>query len=346
MDAEPRGAFDLRGFSVCCPADHMELRRDGDALACVACGMRYPVIGGVPVLIRDEASAFAIADYAAQAGFQGAAYGREADRSHGLRRAWRRLARRLKDWPSSIRHPGPEEALDYVRSLRPSPRVLVVGSGGIRTGRDGDRVLHTDVAFGPAVDAIADAHDLPFPDGGFDLVIAVAVLEHVADPQRCVAEMRRVLAPGGHVYADTPFLQPVHMGAYDFTRFTPIGHRRLFRHFDEVAAGISTGVGSAVAALSGVALQSLSRVRAWRLAANAAGSLLTPPLRMMDRFFRHGGDAAAGCWFFGRLRDGPPVSDRWLVQTYREGFGMGPRTLPDPPPEPPVAEELRKASRQ
>ena len=76
---------------------------------------------------------------------------------------------------------------------------------------------------------LGNAETLPFPDASFDLVIAVAVLEHVADPFRCVAEMRRVLAPSGHVYAVTPFLQPVHMGAYDFTRFTPIGHRRLFR---------------------------------------------------------------------------------------------------------------------
>jgi hypothetical protein len=327
----PRGGSLLRGFAVCCPADHAPLDDQADALACTACGVRYPVIDGVPVLIRDETSVFAIADYARPESYEGASYGRSADRSNGLRRAWRRVARRLKDWPSSIRRPGPEEAIAYVRQIRPGPRVLVIGSGGLRLGEDGDRVLNTDVAFGPAVDAIADAHDLPFPDGSFDLVIAAAVLEHVADPQRCEAEMRRVLAPGGHVFADTPFLQPVHMGAYDFTRFTPIGHRRLFRHFDEVAAGIANGVGSALAAQSGVALQAFSRAKAWRRLANAAGTLLTPPLRMMDSLFRHGADGAGGCWFFGRLREGPPVADRDLVQGYRDGFGMGPRVLPAPP---------------
>jgi SAM-dependent methyltransferase len=331
MDAEPRGAFHLRGFRVCCPADHAALEEQDGALACPACGTRYPVIGGVPVLIRDETSVFAIGDYAAPESYEGASYGRTADRANGLRRLWRRVARRLKDWPSSIARPGPDDVIAYVRQIRPAPRVLVVGSGGLRLGAPGDRVLNTDVAFGPAVDAIADAHDLPFPDGSFDLVIAAAVLEHVADPQRCEAEMRRVLAPGGHVFADTPFLQPVHMGAYDFTRFTPIGHRRLFRHYDEIAAGISNGVGSALAAQSGVALQSLSRARAWRRIANAMGTVLTPPLRMMDALFRHGGDGAGGCWFFGRLRDGPPVSDRSLVQGYRDSFGMGPRSLPAPP---------------
>lgn len=41
----------------------------------------------------------------------------------------------------------------------------------------------------------ADA--LPFPDGSFDLVYSVAVLEHVPKPAETVAEIRRVLRPGG-----------------------------------------------------------------------------------------------------------------------------------------------------
>lgn len=327
----PRREFSLRGFSVCCPADHAALVEQDGALACDVCGTRYPIVRGLPVLIRDETSVFATADYASQQAYEGASYGGAADDARGLRRIWRRIARRLKDWPSSIRRPGSDEAIAYVRQLHPAPRVLVIGSGGLRLGVESDRVLNTDVAFGPAVDAIADAHDLPFPNGSFDLVIAAAVLEHVADPQRCEAEIRRILIPGGHVFADTPFLQPVHMGAYDFTRFTPIGHRRLFRHFDEVAAGISTGVGSAVAAELSVGLQAFSRSRAWRRVANAAGALLIPPLRAMDVLFRHGADGAGGCWFLGRLRKGPPISDRELVQGYRDTFGLGPRTLPAPP---------------
>jgi SAM-dependent methyltransferase len=38
---------------------------------------------------------------------------------------------------------------------------------------------------------------LPFEDGRFDLVYSVAALEHVPDPAGTLAEMRRVLAPGG-----------------------------------------------------------------------------------------------------------------------------------------------------
>jgi ubiquinone/menaquinone biosynthesis C-methylase UbiE len=38
----------------------------------------------------------------------------------------------------------------------------------------------------------ADVHDLPFPDGSFDLVVCTEVLEHVADPVAAMRELARV----------------------------------------------------------------------------------------------------------------------------------------------------------
>jgi SAM-dependent methyltransferase len=304
----------LRGIPLVCPGDGGPLLQAGTTLRCAHCGTAYPVVRGVPVLIHDARPVFAIGDYLLGAGYEGAAYGRPADGAGGARRCWRRLMRRLGDASSSIRHPGPDAALDYVRALQPMPRVLVVGSGGLRFGGPADFVVQTDVALAPHVDAVADAHDLPFPPDSFDLVVAVAVLEHVADPQRCVAEFHRVLAKGGFVHAVTPFLQPVHMGAYDFTRFTPIGHRRLFRDFDEIAAGVAMGSGSVAAwTLSG--LVSVSDRRWWRMSAELCSRLATPPLRCLDRWLRHGADAAGGCWFFGRKREDGPIADRALVQS-------------------------------
>jgi len=43
----------------------------------------------------------------------------------------------------------------------------------------------------------ADAGDLPIEDGAVDAVVMLDVLEHVADPSAVVAELRRVLRPGG-----------------------------------------------------------------------------------------------------------------------------------------------------
>ena len=48
---------------------------------------------------------------------------------------------------------------------------------------------------------LGDVQDLPFEDGAFDLVMAAHVLEHLADPHRALAEMVRVLKPGGVLLA-------------------------------------------------------------------------------------------------------------------------------------------------
>lgn len=46
--------------------------------------------------------------------------------------------------------------------------------------------------------------DLPFPDGHFDFIHGNTVLEHVRDTEKAVAELVRVLAPGGHIIITVP----------------------------------------------------------------------------------------------------------------------------------------------
>jgi SAM-dependent methyltransferase len=48
------------------------------------------------------------------------------------------------------------------------------------------------------------AEALPFPDAAFDLVVLDNVLEHVQDREKTLAEIRRVLRPGGLLYLVTP----------------------------------------------------------------------------------------------------------------------------------------------
>ena len=51
---------------------------------------------------------------------------------------------------------------------------------------------------------VADMRRLPFADGSFDSVLSVHSLEHVPDPERVLAEVQRVLAPGGTAIFVTP----------------------------------------------------------------------------------------------------------------------------------------------
>ena len=49
-----------------------------------------------------------------------------------------------------------------------------------------------------------DARDLPFPDGEFDRIVAAEVLEHIPDDDAAIAELARVLRPGGTIAVTVP----------------------------------------------------------------------------------------------------------------------------------------------
>ena len=51
--------------------------------------------------------------------------------------------------------------------------------------------------------AVVDAQELPYPDESFDAVLANHMLYHVPDRPKALGEIRRVLGPGGRVYATT-----------------------------------------------------------------------------------------------------------------------------------------------
>jgi SAM-dependent methyltransferase len=52
--------------------------------------------------------------------------------------------------------------------------------------------------------SVGSIYDLPFPDSSFDVVFAHAIFEHISDPDKALAEMLRVLEPGGLVAIRSP----------------------------------------------------------------------------------------------------------------------------------------------
>jgi SAM-dependent methyltransferase len=74
-----------------------------------------------------------------------------------------------------------------------------------------------------AADVVADLHELPVADRSFDFVLCTEVLEHVADPRRVLAELHRVLRPGGGLLVSVPFVGELHEEPHDHWRFTSHG---------------------------------------------------------------------------------------------------------------------------
>ncbi len=52
-----------------------------------------------------------------------------------------------------------------------------------------------------------DLQDIDLPDASLDTVLSAHVLEHVPEPDRALAEVRRVLRPGGRLFLQVPLLQ-------------------------------------------------------------------------------------------------------------------------------------------
>jgi SAM-dependent methyltransferase len=98
-----------------------------------------------------------------------------------------------------------------------------------------------------SVDVWGDAAELPFPDASFDTVVLFHVLEHTEAPERVVAEVERVLRPGGAVVLAMPFMWGLHEAPRDFFRLTSFGIEHVLAgagltevHVEPVAGTLGT----------------------------------------------------------------------------------------------------------
>ena len=85
-------------------------------------------------------------------------------------------------------------------------------------------------------DVIGDISSIPLEDDSLDGMIVTEVLEHCEEPFRSIAEIRRVLRPGGLLLITSPFIWSWHgRGHYkDFWRFTHQGWELLLKNFSDV----------------------------------------------------------------------------------------------------------------
>ncbi len=302
---------------LACPRCRSPLTEDGGGFRCssescaLAAPAAFPLAARWPALVDFDHSVLDRAQLPALADGSGRRRRLPTDR----------IAARLRSWwkpRNEVAARNVEALLDMFRDAQPF--VLVVGGGTIGNGVEAlyagnrARVAAFDIYGSPQVQFIADAHDIPLASGSVDAVLVQAVLEHVLEPDRVVAEIHRVLRPEGLVYAETPFLQPVHAGAYDFTRFTSSGHRFLFRKFEEISAGPVAGPGSQLLASVDHLIRGLLRSE---LAGKLARGLFLW-MRYLDRLVptMYAMDDASAYYFLGR-RSERQLSPREIVAYYR-----------------------------
>jgi SAM-dependent methyltransferase len=120
------------------------------------------------------------------------------------------------------------------RELPPGARVLDAGAGDAPYRELFEHVEYvtSDWANSPhegaaRVDVVAAADELPLADESFDAVLLLQVLEHVPAPARVLAELHRVLRPGGTITLTAPLVWELHELPYDFYRYTGPGLEHL-----------------------------------------------------------------------------------------------------------------------
>jgi SAM-dependent methyltransferase len=168
---------------------------DSTVLRCPE-GCEWPVRGGIPRFTGE--------DYAEAFGLQWRRYQKtQLDSSSGLPITQDRL----------------ERGLGMPLADLENKRVLEVGCGAGRFTelfiRAGAQLVSADLS--SAVDANlancgggdrpyllvqANLHDLPVPDGHFDVVVCLGVLQHTPSPEESLAILRSKLAPGGILLVD------------------------------------------------------------------------------------------------------------------------------------------------
>ena len=310
---------------LCCPICKSGLRHLNVQFECLNrdCGENFPVIDGIPVLINQKNSLFSPLQLV---------------RQHKVMQVLQHLGKSppktkpgaFKCWTPNI---GKNiKAKNNLRNFSelllerfPSPKVLVIGGKTLGQGMEfflGKKsitLIETDVFFSPRTSLICDSHDIPFIDQSLDGVVIQAVLEHVVNPFRCVEEIYRVLKDKGLVYAETAFMQQVHSGRYDFLRFTMLGHRRLFRNFEEIDSGAVCGPGMALAWSYQYFLLSLTKSRSIRTLLAAFSKFTSFYLKYFDYLIidNPGSLDAASAYYFMGQRSNSTFSDQELLKIYR-----------------------------
>jgi SAM-dependent methyltransferase len=134
-----------------------------------------------------------------------------------------------------------------------------------------------DVSSSEATSAVGDIQTLPFSEESFDTVFCSQVLEHVPRPWNALAEMKRVLKPGGHLILSVPHISWLHNEPHDYYRYTLHGLRFLLNQagFEELEMRPAGGLMSLLGHIPSTVLMNLTY----------GVSFLHPLVSVLNRFW-------------------------------------------------------------
>ncbi len=273
-----------------CPACHRRLpvRKMAGELVCEACGGRYPLLpSGIPVLLEP------IKAHRFREILESEPGGRSMAAEYRRFGTWRARARGLLRPPSIVYDEDVPRKYAWIYDTRGMDTLVLSIGGG--PGRENPRAINLNIDAFDSVDMVGDGCNIPLQDDTCDAVTCNAVIEHVPDPRALVAEMCRVLKPGGYAQLMVPFVFPFHAYPADYQRYSMSGILELTRSFEKVELCVLTGPTSAMLVLFREYLRLIlpgGNGRVMRVALNGISGWLTFPLKYIDILLNRRSEAA------------------------------------------------------
>lgn len=299
----------MNNLNLICPSCKRQIEASlSDTLRCSNCLETFPIVNETPILLSDSNSLFTKASALdlTSSGF-----------GSGISVAISKIL------PVITLNTPQNKALDnFILSLAPGARCLIVGAGEDESIKkkivtNGGTAYVTDVINSEIVDYVCDVTSLPFEDSQFDAVITIAVLEHVVEPVEAVSEIARVLKEDALVFSAIPFMQQVHMGCFDFQRYTLLGHRWLYSSFELIHLKPTSGSGSALLWSITSFLQSFSTSKTVSLVAKAFVRIFFFWIKYFDILQKNTADFALGSYFVGRNKKKRIINHLELIELYK-----------------------------
>jgi SAM-dependent methyltransferase len=213
-----------------------DLRPDGESFVCSACGARISTVNGAASFVSTSAAhpSDNVPDSVTV-------------RLKNALKRYRSLYN-LFMYVFGVSNAGLSPKAFLKKHHKPGQIAVNLGAGTMKKYAG---ELHVDLYAFPDMDILADLRHLPFKDACLDEVICQSVLEHVAEPDEVLAEITRILKPGGYCYLTTPFMYPYHSSPDDYWRWTLDGLRYLLtsRGYDLIDSGLRHGPTGALSLL-------------------------------------------------------------------------------------------------